>query len=409
MKKLVLFGAGKIGRSFIGQLFSQSGYEVVFIDINEAVIKALNDRKKYKVVIKGGENENTILVENVRGVLGTNQDKVIQELVSCDVAAVSVGQKGLAHILPVIAKALIKRNDAKKSPLDIIIAENMRNADLYIHSELQTLLPTDFPINTMVGLVETSIGKMVPIMPREEEEKDILQVFAESYNTLIVDKKAFKNPLPQVEGLAAKENMKAWVDRKSFIHNFGHAALAYIGYMYNPQFKYLYEALGERDIKIFTRDAMLESAAILNKKYPNEFYWKDLVAHIDDLIQRFENRDLGDTIFRVGCDLPRKLGRHDRVVAVLMEGIEMGMPVDCILFTLACGYRFRAQGENGEMFPADAGFVKELQLKGFANMLNVASGIPYSHNNFTSKAVDWYNKINNSFKEQIKSLFLTQR
>ena len=36
--KLVLFGAGKIGRSFIGQVFSRSGYEVVFIDINQEII-----------------------------------------------------------------------------------------------------------------------------------------------------------------------------------------------------------------------------------------------------------------------------------------------------------------------------------------------------------------------------------
>jgi mannitol-1-phosphate 5-dehydrogenase len=63
--KLVLFGAGKIGRSFIGQLFSRSGYEVVFVDINTAVIDALNEKRKYKVVIKS-EKEETFWVENVR-------------------------------------------------------------------------------------------------------------------------------------------------------------------------------------------------------------------------------------------------------------------------------------------------------------------------------------------------------
>ena len=34
-KKMVQFGAGNIGRSFIGQLFSRSGYEVVFVDIKK--------------------------------------------------------------------------------------------------------------------------------------------------------------------------------------------------------------------------------------------------------------------------------------------------------------------------------------------------------------------------------------
>ncbi|MBA7563374.1 Mannitol-1-phosphate 5-dehydrogenase [subsurface metagenome] len=41
-KKMIQFGAGNIGRSFIGQLFSRSGYEVVFVDIN----KKLNNKIK---------------------------------------------------------------------------------------------------------------------------------------------------------------------------------------------------------------------------------------------------------------------------------------------------------------------------------------------------------------------------
>ena len=73
MKKLVLFGAGKIGRSFIGQLFSRSGYEVVFVDINETVIHELNEKHRYKVVIKS-DSEETIWVENVRGVMGSDKN-----------------------------------------------------------------------------------------------------------------------------------------------------------------------------------------------------------------------------------------------------------------------------------------------------------------------------------------------
>lgn len=52
MKKLVLFGAGKIGRSFVGQLFSRSGYEVVFVDILKPVIEALNKRGIYNCYYK---------------------------------------------------------------------------------------------------------------------------------------------------------------------------------------------------------------------------------------------------------------------------------------------------------------------------------------------------------------------
>ena len=400
MKKLVLFGAGKIGRSFIGQLFARSGYEVVFVDINQKVIDELNKRKSYKVFIKG-EKEEVLLVENVRGVNGSDSLMVIEELRTASIAAVSVGQKGLPHILPNIAKALEKRD----VPLDIIIAENMRNADVFIRNSLAALLPKGFDVDAMTGLIETSIGKMVPIMPAEEEEKDVLQVFAEAYNTLIVDKKAFKNSISDIEGLAPKENMKAWVDRKAFIHNYGHAVVAYIANQYDSSFTYLHEALAIPEIRLFTRNAMIEAAHILMAKYQNEFTENQLIEHIDDLLKRFENRYLGDTIYRVGCDLRRKLSRNDRVVALLMEGIEHHLPYENIVFTLACAYHFNASTKK-ELFAPDVEFIRELDEKGIKTMLTEVSEIPLANEYLIENISELYKDMNNIVKDKIKSLLL---
>lgn len=375
MKKLVLFGAGKIGRSFIGQLFARSGYEVVFVDINTAVIDELNRRGKYKVVIKS-DQETILWIENVRGILASEKAKVIREIADADLMAISVGQRNLAPVFPLIAEGLLKRHSlASGLPLDIIIAENMRDADQYLSQGLKNHLPADYPFDRLVGLVETSIGKMVPIMPPEEEKNDILQVFAEPYNTLIVDKNGFRNPVPDVEGLDAQENMKAWVDCKSYIHNFGHATVAYIGFLYEPGFMYIHEPLSVPEVKNFAREAMFQSAAILMKKYKDAFSYEFISGHVDDLIYRFQNKALGDTLFRAGCDLTRKLGRFDRIVSPLMDGIKFSMDIDKILLVLVCGYFFRAKGLLGELLREDADFVHSLEAKGFPEMLKETSGI----------------------------------
>jgi mannitol-1-phosphate 5-dehydrogenase len=355
-KKLILFGAGKIGRSFIGQLFSKGGYEVVFVDVFQPVIEALNQTKKYKVIIKE-QDESVIWVENVRGVWANDPESVACEIQNAGLIAVSVGQSGLPGIMPLIAAGLIQRyKSAPEAAIDIIIAENLRNAAEYFESELTRLLPRDYPFQKLVGLVETSIGKMVPIMQKADLEEDQLQVFAEAYNSLILDKNGFKNPIPEVEGLAPKDNMKAWVDRKLFIHNLGHAAAAYLGYCHNPGFRFIYEGLDVPDIYEQVREIMKQSAAALLKKYPDDFTEAALTAHIDDLLKRFCNRALGDTIFRVGCDLPRKLSPDDRLVGAIRLAMEMNLPYDKILFALVCGSRFRATDENGEMLPADQEF-----------------------------------------------------
>lgn len=366
--KLVLFGAGKIGRSFIGQLFSLGGYEVVFIDVFKPVIDELNLKKEYKVIIKS-EKEETLLISNVRGVLAGDEDKVIKEVSSAGILAVSIGQKGLSAAMPLIAKGLLKRqSDSPDSALDIIIAENLRNAADFFRNELKKLLPVDFQIDKLVGLIETSIGKMVPIMTQKDMEEDILQVFAEPYNTLILDKNGFKNTIPEIKGLAPKENMKAWVDRKLFIHNLGHAATAYLGYQYNPEFVYLFEALALPEVHQKVRETMLQAAALLLKKYPEEFTMQQLVDHTDDLLKRFQNKALGDTIFRVGCDLQRKLSAEDRLAGAIHLAIELDLPYDKILNCLLAGFYFSASDENRDMFLADIEFKNILNF-GIDNVL----------------------------------------
>ena len=398
MKKLVLFGAGNIGRSFIGQLFSRSGYEVVFVDIVEPIIEALNKRGSYNVIIKG-DKEEIIKVNHVRGVLASDKEKVAEEVSTADIIASCVGNNALPHIIPLIAKGLIKRDKRDKNlPLDIIIALNMRDAAEYFEKELSKIVGNDYPLNRLVGLIETSIGKMVPIMTKEDRETDILQIFAEPYNNLILDKKAFKNPIPDVKGLYPKDNMKAWVDRKLFIHNLGHAVISYLGYLYDRKFIYLHEALAVKELYDQTRETMMQAAEILMKEYPGEFTKKDLEDHIDDLLKRFMNKALGDTIYRVGRDLIRKLGPEDRLVGAIKMGLVHNMDVDKILYALICGFYFRAVDGSGDMFDRDIEFVEKYFKNGIEYILvNICGFTRDRHRHITGKC--------KKYSEEIKVLY----
>jgi len=360
-KEIVIFGAGKIGRSFIGQLFGCNGYRVVFIDVDPVIIAGLNEKKSYRVVIKGNI-DHEIIVPNVSAISAFDRDKVIEAVSKAGILAVSVGKNVLERIVPVIAAGVEKRYAIYPAvPLDIILAENMRSAAEFVRQILIQNLPSDFAVNEFVGLIETSIGKMVPIIPQTELGKDPLVVFAEAYNTLILDAKGFKSSIPQIKGLAPKNNIKAWVDRKAFIHNLGHATAAYYGYMLHPEFVYLYEVLEDPEVLLFTRAVMLQSADILLAAYPDDFTLADLRAHIDDLINRFRNKALKDTIFRVGMDLVRKLGHDDRFMGSIHLGMQYKMPYDLILRAMSFGLYFKAKDEGGNGFNSDSKFLKSLE------------------------------------------------
>lgn len=358
--QIVIFGAGKIGRSFIGQLFGCSGYRVVFIDVDPVIIAGLNENGSYRVVIKGDKDQE-IIVPNVSAISAMDKEKVIEAVSKAGILAVSVGKNVLERIVPVIAAGVEKRNATDPGiPLDIILAENMRSASDFVREHLKNNLPPGFPAETMVGLVETSIGKMVPIIPQAELEKDPLVVFAEPYNTLIVDRNGFKSPIPEVKGLAPKDNIKAWVDRKAFIHNLGHATAAYYGYILHPDSVYLYEVLEDGEILLFTRAVMLQSAKILSVAYPGDFTFLELEAHIDDLIYRFRNKALQDTIYRVGQDLVRKLGPDDRFMGAIHLAIQYHLDYNLVLEAMFCGFSFGATDETGNCFPADKDFLSYL-------------------------------------------------
>lgn len=359
--KIVIFGAGKIGRSFIGQLFGCSGYRVVFIDVDPSIIDELNRRGCYRVVIQDGKEEE-IMVPNVKAISASDDEKVIEAVSTAGILAVSVGKNVLEKIIPVIASGLVERNkNYPGSPLDIILAENMRSAAEFVREHLIKNLPSGFPLETLVGLIETSIGKMVPFIPQAELEKDPLVVFAEPYNTLILDENGFKSPIPKIKGLAPKSNIKAWVDRKAFIHNLGHATAAYYGYYLHPEAIYMYEVLEDSDVLLFTRAVMLQSAEILRTAYPDDFAASDLESHIDDLISRFRNKTLRDTIFRVGQDLIRKLGADDRFMGSIHLAIQYRRPYDLILEAMSYGLFFKAKDDAGCLFPSDTEFFESLE------------------------------------------------
>ena len=328
-------------------------------------------KRVYKLVIKKNElPDEIILIENIRAIDSFDKEAVIREIVDADIIATAVGKHALPQIVPVIALGLQLRYKKRgKNPLDIIIAENLRNAADYLRKELKIYLPQEYPFDELVGLIESSIGKMVPLMKEEDKKRDLVWIYAEPYNTLIVDKKGFKNSLLQVRDLWAVENIKAYVDRKLFIHNLGHSASAYFGYQYDSEMTFIYETLEVSEIYKTVRECMKQSAIALNRAYPKDLTLQDLQNHIDDLLFRFQNKSLGDTIFRVGRDLYRKLDKNERLVGPMLLAQRQGTPYNKIKRAFYAALDFKAKDEKGGMYPSDKVFFKREYPRRLENIL----------------------------------------
>jgi len=332
MKKAVMYGAGNIGRGFIGQIFYQSGYEVTFIDTAEPVIEALNLEKRYPIRIlnnvkRAGLSHEDIWIEGVKAVNGKNEEEAAQAIADADIMATAVGVRALPFIVPVIAAGLKKRfaktvNQAI-APLNLIICENLIDANTVFERLIKEHLDEEGrkKFDEQAGLVKASIGRMVPLQTKQMQDGNPLRVCVEAYGFLPVDKTAFKGEIPSLVGMYPFDNFDLYIQRKLFIHNMGHAICAYFGMIRGDT--YIYETAAHPGILYIAHNAMLESALALLSKYNAslpELHW-----HIRDLLQRFTNEALADTCARVGADITRKLGNRDRFIGALLCSTEAGI------------------------------------------------------------------------------------
>lgn len=338
MKKAIMYGAGNIGRGFIGKVFSEAGYDVVFIDVAQPVVEKLNQDGEYPVKIVSNEGSHEVTVKNVRAVNGFDTDTVAKEILDADIMATAVGVNVLPRIISNIAAGIDLRAQNSKSPLDIIICENLLDADKYLRELLEETVAASSQdyLRNRVGLVEASIGRMVPVMTDEMRGDNLLRVWVEPYEELPVDKDAFRGDIPPIKTLVPFSPFGFYIRRKLFIHNMGHALCAYFGWL--KGYTYIYEAPADKEIADMAKRAMMDAAAALHNDY--NIPLSEIEDNVYDLIKRFGNRALKDSVARVGKDPIRKLKNIDRLTGAALYCVQQGMGADNILPGIAAALHF---------------------------------------------------------------------
>lgn len=347
MKKAVMYGAGNIGRGFIGKVFSESGYEVCFLDIDKRIINAFNKDREYDVKIVADGFERLDKVKNVYAV-DANTEDAVTEIAECDMMATAVGVNVLPYIVDNIAKGIKRRMACGKGPLDIILAENQLDVDTMMRQMIYEKLNQAEQewADQNLGLVEASIGRMVPPLTEQEREKSPLLIAVEPYSELPVDSLGFKGPIPELVGLKPFTPFSFYIKRKLFLHNMGHAICAYLGWQ--KQVEYISEAIRDQAILNKVKAAMTLTVQALSREYP-QIPVDEIEANKDDLLQRFRNRALKDTISRVGNDPLRKLRKDDRLIGAALYCLESGIQPDEIVEGIAAALKYDNPNDSAAM------------------------------------------------------------
>ena len=362
MKRAVVIGAGNIGRGFIGKVFSESGYEVCFLDVNKEIIKELCDRKSYTVRTVSNDEDYCTTVKNVYGV-DANSDLAIKEIATCDIMATSVGVNVLPKIVPILAAGIKLRIKNEGSPLNILLAENQIHVDEYMRQLIYCELHEKERkwADEHLGLVEVSIGRMIPPLTAEEKKNDPLLIAVEPYCELPADRLGFKGDIPNLKGLIPFTPFDFYIKRKLYLHNMGHAICAYLGFQ--KRCSYIYEAIADPHIFNVVSDAMEQSAKALHKEFP-EIPFEEIDENRIDLLSRFKNKALKDTIFRVANDPIRKLRHDDRLIGSALYCLSQGVKPRSVVIGIIYAYKYKKINDPSSLeiqeFIKNHGFEKAL-------------------------------------------------
>ncbi|KQU24217.1 mannitol-1-phosphate 5-dehydrogenase [Bacillus sp. Leaf13] len=379
MKQVVHFGAGNIGRGFIGALFSQSGYHVTFVDIADQIIDQLNDKKQYQVKLATDQHES-VTVENVSGLNSLKQEEeIIKAIKEATYLTTAIGPNILPHIAPLIAKGLTSRVKETDEKLYVIACENQISATDLLEGYILENLDQDTKANLAdkVFFFNSAVDRIVPIQNNEGS----LDVLVEPYYEWVVET---NENIPAVEGMTIVKELAPFIERKLFTVNTGHAVIAYLGYLKDNKLT-IDQSLEDEGIVKQVKKTLDETGAYLIKEYqlnPDEHQ-----QYINKIINRFKNSYLNDSVNRVGRSPLRKLGPNDRLVRPAVEAKKAGLSYTHLAKAIAAALLFN-YNEDEEALRLQA-MVKE---NGVPSVLKEVSGLD-ENSEITKEVVSHYNEL----------------
>lgn len=327
------FGAGNIGRGFIGLVLSQAGYEVCFSDVNDSLVEQLQERKAYTVRLANAA-QDSFHVTNVTAINGKNLDDVAEAVAQSDLVTTAVGVNILKHIAEGIARGLAKRVERGAAPLHIIACENAIGGSTQLKEHVYSHLSPELQeiVDRSVAFPDSAVDRIVPI----QQNEDPLEVRVEPFYEWVVDESKMLPDFHRIEGIHYVSELEPYIERKLFTVNTGHGFAAYLGYLQG--YSTIQEAMADSEVAENVKHVMEETGALLVRKYG--FDRGEHKQYIHKILGRFSNPYLTDHIERIGRSPIRKISRNDRFVRPALQAFELELSTQYLTMAIAAALLF---------------------------------------------------------------------
>lgn len=311
------FGAGNIGRGFVGHLLHEAGYEVTFADVAAELVDALR-KERYYDVIMAGEGEERIRVGPVSALHSAREaERLSETLVEAELVTTAVGPSVLPALAPALANGLAERARRGGAPVNVIACENAVGASQTLRGAVIERVPDGLreAVEAGCGFPNAAVDRIVP-----EQEAGSLDVLVEPFFEWVVDLSQVKGEAPEIPGITYVEDLGPYIERKLLTVNTGHSAAAYLGYTHGKAT--IPEALEDPHIRQTVSGALEETGTLLCERYG--FDPEEHAVYRRKVLGRFTNPHICDEVVRVARAPVRKLGCEERFVSPALGLMDRG-------------------------------------------------------------------------------------
>ena len=311
MRKVVIVGAGKTGRGFIGRLAAEAGCEILFVDTNEALVEKLNAAGSFEVAFFGDVRES-VTVSNYKAATWETADLGDAELIF-----VSVGGQNLEAVGNSLREKL-----PEGKHYYIITGENASS-------------PAD-KLTKVIGRADVTVSEATVFCTTVDNGE--VGIASENYPYLQCDKDRLGGYVPFIPAVKPVGEFGNFLTRKLYTYNAASCVIAYLGAV--KGYTVYSDAANDPEI-LALLDRNYEAS---NRAMCLEFgYTPEDQAEFALLSRdKFTSTAIRDSVERNARDVARKMAPGERIIGIMNLVLKHGGDASVLEQTAAAALLYKA-------------------------------------------------------------------
>lgn len=345
-KSAIHIGAGNMGRGFIGPLLSKNGYNVIFLDSDQALVDKINKEQSYTVEMVGDKPE-TIQIDNVSAITSkqveSNSGAYDGVVNGVSVITTSVGIEVVPYLAKTVAKIIkIRSKHNIETHLNIISCEETIRATSLLKQKTMGVLDREYHdyARQYVRFIDSVADRLAPIQPHEATEN--LHVIIESFFELYLDRKQMPETIDDFEGIVFVDNLDAYAARKNFTLDIARYAIAYMGLLKGHST--LIDAIKSSSVESFAKSVMQDTRNVLIQEF--QLSPLELDRYHEKIMERFHNPYISTDLLRIGRQPLNKLEPEEKILKPLERAIHHELPYDALAQLVAIVMHYKNTNDS---------------------------------------------------------------